>query len=275
MAANDGPVPVRTLAHAARLVRDSRALGRYGIAGVDPTLDYPRLLARVREVVDEVRAQSGLRRATRDRLGVTIFEDVGRRALPRPAHARGENGQRVRGSEDRPCTGGYEPPARLPGFELTATHSDAWSLPSVPPSMLVVGGGATGIQVASVFQRFGSRVELFEAGPRILKTEDADVAEAVATAFRSSGIVVREDFGRIDGFERVPGGVRMKFSKDGVAGAAEAALAVMAVGWIADTAALDLATPASRRTRADSSRSMSTSRRRCRTSSPPATSPAR
>ena len=58
MAANDGPVPVRTLAHAARLIREARQLGRYGIAVSEPTLDYPRLLARVREVVDDVRAHS-------------------------------------------------------------------------------------------------------------------------------------------------------------------------------------------------------------------------
>ena len=39
MAANDGPVPVRTLAHAARLLRDARELGQYGLAVSEPTLD--------------------------------------------------------------------------------------------------------------------------------------------------------------------------------------------------------------------------------------------
>ena len=58
MAANDGPVPVRTLAHAARLLREARQLGRYGIAVSEPVLEYPRLLARVREVVDDVRTHS-------------------------------------------------------------------------------------------------------------------------------------------------------------------------------------------------------------------------
>jgi len=38
MAANDGPVPVRTLAHAARLLRESRQLGRYGIVVSEPIL---------------------------------------------------------------------------------------------------------------------------------------------------------------------------------------------------------------------------------------------
>src|SRR5256885_16252914 len=62
MAANDGPVPVRTLAHAARLIREARQLGRYGVAVSEPALDYPRLLTRVREVVRDVRAHSSLRR---------------------------------------------------------------------------------------------------------------------------------------------------------------------------------------------------------------------
>ena len=48
MAANDGPVPVRTLAHAGRLMRKARQLGQYGVKVSEPVLDYSRLLARVR-----------------------------------------------------------------------------------------------------------------------------------------------------------------------------------------------------------------------------------
>jgi pyruvate/2-oxoglutarate dehydrogenase complex dihydrolipoamide dehydrogenase (E3) component len=60
MTANDGPVPVRKLAHAARLIREARQLGRYGVAVSEPVLD-PRLIARVRAVVDDVRAHSAFR----------------------------------------------------------------------------------------------------------------------------------------------------------------------------------------------------------------------
>jgi len=108
--------------------------------------------------------------------------------------------------------------------------------------MLVIGGGATGAQVASVFNAFGSRVQLFQAGPRILPTEDEDVSAAVAAAFRQSGIVVRESFGVIESFEKTPNGVRMIFAKDDRRENAEAALAVVTVGWTANTAALDLPT---------------------------------
>src|SRR6187399_2370679 len=76
MAATDGPVPVRTLAHAARLIRDARQLGDYGIAVSEPVLDYPRLLARVREVVQDVRAHSTWREQI-DSLGVSVHERAG------------------------------------------------------------------------------------------------------------------------------------------------------------------------------------------------------
>ena len=58
MAANDGPVPLRALAHAARLIREARQRHRYGVAASQPMLHYPRLLARVREVAEDVRSAS-------------------------------------------------------------------------------------------------------------------------------------------------------------------------------------------------------------------------
>src|SRR5262245_54158951 len=102
--------------------------------------------------------------------------------------------------------------------------------------MLVVGGGATGVQVASIFRAFGSSVELYQAGPRILSSEDENVSMAVAAALRDSGMVVREDFGAIESFEKTPGGVRMHVVKEGVRYHANAAVVVVAIGWMADTA---------------------------------------
>ncbi len=54
-------------------------------------------------------------------------------------------------------------------------------------------------------------------------------------------MVVRENFGTIESFEETPRGVRMAFTKDGTRHTTEAALAVVAVGWVADTAGLNLA----------------------------------
>src|SRR5262245_41548014 len=182
MAANDGPVPVRTLAHAARLIREARQLGQYGIAVGEPVLDYSRLLARVRDVVLEARAHSTFRPQI-DALGVTVHERAGLARFVDPHTIESTSGLRLQGEKVILCTGGVSRQLDVPGFELTNTHSDAWTLTSIPRSMLVVGGGATGAQVASIFNSFGSRVELFHRGPRILPTEDEDISAAVATAF--------------------------------------------------------------------------------------------
>src|SRR5437762_12576342 len=241
MAANDGPVPVRTLAHAARLIREARQLSLYGISVGEPVLDYSRLLARVRSVVEDVRAHSAFRQQV-DSLGVTVYERVGDARFVDPHTIETTGGLRLQAEKFVICTGGVSRRLSVPGSELTARHSDAWHLTSVPPSMLVIGGGATGAQVASIFNAFGSRIQLFQAGPRIVPTEDEDVSAAVAAAFRQSGIVIRESFGAIASFEKTPSGVRMNFAKDDKQEHAEAALAVAAVGWIANTAALDLPT---------------------------------
>jgi dihydrolipoamide dehydrogenase len=239
MAANDGPVPVRTLAQAARLLREARQLGEFGISVSEPTLDYPRLLSRVRAVVHDLREHS-IRREHLDRAGVTIHEQAGSARFVNAHTIETESGLRLTADKIILSAGGTSRRLPIPGFEFTATHSDAWSLTRVPASMLVIGAGATGVQVASIFREFGSRMHLFEAGPRILATEDEDVSAAVAEAFRASGMIVREDFGIIESFAKTSSGVRMVFSKDGVRDSAEAELAVIAVGWVADTGALNL-----------------------------------
>jgi dihydrolipoamide dehydrogenase len=240
MAANEGTVPVRTLAHAARLIREARQLGRYGIAAVEPVLDYSRLLARVREVVEDVRAHSAFRPQI-EALGVAVHERAGAARFSGSHEVQTESGLRLRADRIILCTGGSSRRLSVPGSEWTSTHRDAWSLTAVPPSMLVVGAGATGVQVASIFNAFGSKVELFQRGPRILPTEDADVSVAVAEAFRASGVAVLENLDRIDSFEKTPSGVRMSFTRNGAPAKAEAALAVIAVGWEANTAELNLA----------------------------------
>src|SRR5947209_1281117 len=94
MAANDGPIPVRTLAHAARLLRDARQLGRYGITVSEPTLDYSCLLKRVREIVIDVRTHSAFRELL-ERAGVTIHERAGNARFIDPHTIDTEHGLRL------------------------------------------------------------------------------------------------------------------------------------------------------------------------------------
>ncbi|HEY1929441.1 MAG TPA: NAD(P)/FAD-dependent oxidoreductase [Caulobacteraceae bacterium] len=239
MAANDGPVPVRTLAHAARLLREARQLRDYGIEVSEPRLDYRRLLARAAEVVASVGAHSALRPQA-EAAGVVIREHVGPLRFASQDTLESASGERFRADRIILCIGGVSRKLGVPGAGLVATHSDAWSLTDVPASMLVIGAGATGLQVASVFNAFGTRVRLFQSGPRIIPTEDDDVSAAIAEGLRRSGVEVCEDFGVIERFERTSTGIRMVYARDGETLSAEADLAVAAIGWTAATADLNL-----------------------------------
>ncbi len=240
MAAHDGPVPVRTLAHAARLMREARQLPLYGISAGEPTLDYTRLLDRVSEVTADVGAHSVLRRELEES-NVAIYEDSGAARFIGPHVVESKRAPRLRGEKVILCTGGESRRLGVPGFELTSTHSDAWQLSSTPPSMLVIGAGATGVQVASIFNAFGSQVAVLDAAPRILMSEDEDVSEAISGGLETAGIRILVDFGSIERFEPCSTGVRLIYEKGGAQDLIDATVAVIAVGWVANTASLNLA----------------------------------
>ncbi len=115
MAANDGPVPVRTLAYAARLIREARQLNRYGIHVGEPVLDYPRLLSRVREVVGDVRAHSSLRSQINSS-EVMVHENAGAAHFADAHTIDCENGLRLRAKKFIICTGGVSRPPFNSGF---------------------------------------------------------------------------------------------------------------------------------------------------------------
>ncbi|WP_066363467.1 dihydrolipoyl dehydrogenase family protein [Herbidospora mongoliensis] len=70
------------------------------------------------------------------------------------------------------------------------TNRDAVSTESVPESMIVLGGGAIGLELAQVFARFGSRVTVIEAAPSLLSGEEPEAGELIAKVFRDEGIRV-------------------------------------------------------------------------------------
>jgi pyruvate/2-oxoglutarate dehydrogenase complex dihydrolipoamide dehydrogenase (E3) component len=90
-------------------------------------LDYPRLLARVREVVTDVGANSSFRRQI-DSLGVNVHEHAGVARFVDRHTLETESGLRLQAEKIIVCTGGMSRRLSVPGFELTNTHSDAWNL---------------------------------------------------------------------------------------------------------------------------------------------------
>lgn len=236
MSANAGPIPVRTLAHAARLAREARQLSRYGIVTtVAPVLDYVRLLTRAREVVGQAREHSTLLKQI-DAAGVALFEKAGTARFTDPHAIECESGPTMHARSVVICAGGVSRPLSVPGDELTVTPADAFSLTELPTSLLVIGAGATGMQVASIFNAFGTHIVLAQNGPHIAPTEDEDVSTELARAYREDGVDVFEECGGVRSFESAARGVRATFPHRTI----ETQLAVRCTGWIADTTGLNL-----------------------------------
>ncbi len=236
---NDGCVPTRVLAHAARLVRDAEQFADYGLVGEPPEVDFPRLLERVRALIGEVHEKKRLRERL-EAAGVLVFDASGE------ARFAGENslalgdGQRLEAEKFVLCAGGHARRLGLPGGELALTHSDVWTMGDLPRSVAVVGAAATGCQLASVFAAFGAQVSLLELAPRILGAEDEAVSEGVAEAFGSRGI---EIFTGIDGVARIEetsDGRRVLYSHGGEERALDVGAVVFAAGWPGNADSLNL-----------------------------------
>jgi pyruvate/2-oxoglutarate dehydrogenase complex dihydrolipoamide dehydrogenase (E3) component len=80
----------------------------------------------------------------------------------------------------------------IPGLKAARalTHIEALELDYLPSHLVVLGGGYVGIEMAQAFRRFGSRVTVIEPGRRLMRREDADVAEEIQHILNGEGIEI-------------------------------------------------------------------------------------
>jgi pyruvate/2-oxoglutarate dehydrogenase complex dihydrolipoamide dehydrogenase (E3) component len=88
------------------------------------------------------------------------------------------------------------------------TNREAVRARSAPSSMVVLGGGAIGCELAQGFARFGTQVTIVEAAPRILMPEEPEAAQIVAEVLRREGLTIHEGVGA-DAVKEAPSGVAM------------------------------------------------------------------
>ncbi|MFE1664317.1 dihydrolipoyl dehydrogenase family protein [Microbacterium sp. P02] len=236
---NTGCVPTRVLAKTARLMRDVRAAAAYGITTGPASLDWPTTVARVRERVDRVREvkNEGPRL---EEAGVVVVHE-GRARFVDPHTLRLDSGRLISATSILVCVGGHSRRLPIPGAELATVPEHVLDLAERPDRLAVIGAGNTGVQLATVFDSFGSEVVLLDLAPRILMPSDADVAAAVTASFRRQGIEV--DTG-IDGVSalarRDDGAIALTWTQDGQERTEPFDAVVMATGWPADVGDLGL-----------------------------------
>jgi dihydrolipoamide dehydrogenase len=97
----------------------------------------------------------------------------------------------------------------------TWTSDEALSSTELPNSLIVLGGGAVGCELAQVYARFGTTVTLVETGPRLLKREEPAISAVLADVLQANGVSLRfnEEILRA---ERVERGARLHFKSGAV-----------------------------------------------------------
>lgn len=236
---NDGCVPARVLAHAARLARDAEQFADYGLIGEAPRVDFARLLNRTQRIVYKVQEKKQLK-ARLETAGVRVVERAGEARFTDPHTLALDGAEELHGEKFVLCAGGHARRIGFPGGEHALTHSDIWTMKALPASVVVVGAAATGCQLASVFAAFGARVTMLDMAPRILGGEDEAVSRGVAEAFERRGIELLTGIGGVERIEKEGGRLRLFYTHDDGTRALEAEAVVLAVGWPGNVGSLNL-----------------------------------
>ena len=184
---NTGCVPSKALIKSARTAQTLREADRFGIASVEPQIDFAAVMERVQSVIQQIEPHDSVERYTQ--LGVNCVIGEARVIDPWTVEV---NGQRMTARNLVIATGAqpFVPP--IPGLDEVGyrTSDNLWSLRERPARMLVIGGGPIGCELAQSFQRLGSQVIQVDLSDRLMPREDADVAEQVTQRFIDEGIEV-------------------------------------------------------------------------------------
>ena len=93
------------------------------------------------------------------------------------------------------CTGSSALRPDLPGLtEGYLSNKELWELPSPPASLLVIGGGPIGTELAQAFHRLGSKVTLVHSRDRLLPRDDVELARELTELLKLEGLEVRLNF---------------------------------------------------------------------------------
>ncbi len=209
-----GCIPTKALLHSAEILDLARDAGRFGVKTGEVKLD---LQAVHKHKSDIIRRQARGVEYLMKKNGITVLQGHGRLKGPGKVEVTPKDGPK-RIIETRHvilATGSV--PKMLPDLKVDGarvlTNAEALGLELVPKSFLILGAGAVGVEFASIYSRFGSKVTLVEMLPRILPLEDEDSSAEVAKAFRKGGIDVRTAT-RVESVKVLDKGVELQLRSD-------------------------------------------------------------
>src|SRR5262245_59609875 len=146
-ALNAGPAPVRTLARAARLMRDWSSWEGFGLRGPKPEVDLAATLANAARVTDYAYEQRRITDHIRAQ-AVTVIEEVGEARFLDDHTVGTLDGRRWSADRLIIAVGGRAARPPIPGVELARTFEDLRDLRALPRRVSVIGAADTGCQLA-------------------------------------------------------------------------------------------------------------------------------
>jgi pyruvate/2-oxoglutarate dehydrogenase complex dihydrolipoamide dehydrogenase (E3) component len=235
---NRGPAPVRTLARAARLVRDWSSWEQFGLRGDRPSLDLDAVLANSSRVARHAHDKKDLAGLVRG-LGIDLIEHLGPVRFTDPHTVRAGDGRSWHAERIIVAVGGHAAPLPVPGGNLALSYDDLRGMKALPGEVMVIGGADTGCQIASIFDDFGATVRILEFGRTLLAAADPDVSAALRAAFEAQGMRISTGT-RVTELEAAGNRTVVHFVRDGENGRVEVDAVFAAVGWPANLDHLDL-----------------------------------
>lgn len=182
-----GCIPSKTLIRTANVRHMMKTAGRFGLPDVDiPPVDFGAVRERLQSVISAIQKHDSAERfcklGARVEFGYAFFKDE---------HAVLMNGKTYSAKNWVIATGSSPSVPPIAGLDETPflTNREIFSLDSLPESMIIIGGGSIGIEMAQAFARLGTSVFVVQRGGQILSREDADIAQEIAAMLTREGVV--------------------------------------------------------------------------------------
>jgi dihydrolipoamide dehydrogenase len=182
---NVGCIPSKALLHAARVINEVAEIAHLGVRFGEPDIDLDLLRAGKDKVVKKLTmGLAGLAKARK----VQVIQGTGRFEAPNRIAVETREGRVTLGFDQAIIACGSSP-VRIPGFPhedpRVMDSTDALALPDIPGRLLVVGGGIIGLEMATVYQALGSRIDIVELQDQLIPGCDKDLVKPLEKIIRA------------------------------------------------------------------------------------------
>ncbi|MFC6204875.1 dihydrolipoyl dehydrogenase family protein [Psychrobacter urativorans] len=235
---NEGPAPVRTLARAARLRTDTALYSQFGLQGDAPSVDFKAAIDNANRVAAHANQVWHLTKIV-EYQGIEVIDEVGSAHFVNNNTLEIADGCQFSADKIILTVGGKPKKLSIPGNELALSFHDLWSMTELPERVTVVGGSATGCQLASILIDFGAQVDIIEFADRLSPPSDADISRKLEEAFKSRGMNVLTSTG-CESISKENGQLKVTYKHVGQVDSLMTDAVFLMVGWPADLDGLNL-----------------------------------